>query len=1044
MVACGGPKNASEPASEPASAPRKGAAALTVNTPFPETPIIPIECPKGFNVVSGTPAADVLASAGAKSCIKADLGSDTITVDATHHRSVVLASEGNDQLTVLSASHVLASLGVGDDIFHGNGGAAAVWGGVGADQIFGGVGPDLLYGERDEDVISAGEGDDFVSGGGGDDILKGGGGADIIEADKGADFVDAGDGDDFVYGGNGPDQLIGASGADVIEGGEGDDVIEGNEGNDRIMGNGGDDIIRGGTGNDVIIPGAGVDDVDAGDGDDVVMILHACQAAREEVLDGGEGTDTLLTPLTVGELQSANVDIAGFEVIRTFPAEAFECNLETCDCGPAEHVPAIRRTDICDYSASVYELTEKQQTAAEDACNAMLDQLPGKVQALPSSFDEEDIEALLLPKWKDALAPTLIAQFGGATPHEPSHVPTNPIPNVSTSHEPCDMPQTPLEVRVAKGGVNNCNGGEKDRLNEALDHSRFMIFRMHQQIEAVLDAPTTAVATELWNRGLGDGWGRFALSNWFGSFDYNRAVAVRTTVAELEDIFYDSFPRHNVQCFHRLKPWQYFVFGLTTPSLVLEKTIANPCFLKRAYAHATYAAPFAGVALATIVHYPYESIEVCEAAFDDPTYVVPERLGGIVMHELLHFHHNSAGALRDRHPGDGNICTDGACYEEEVAEELADHMPNAAVVNIDNYRTWANATHTLYTDGYCDDTDPGICFTSDCCGDGVLQGDLSEICDGSDFGILDCLSEAGYSEGDLGCSADCQAIDTNDCHGVCGNNMLDPADSEQCDGDDMGEETCMSLFGSPMGSLHCDDSCSYEYGACAGVFPSGYFGCGVEPDSPCLQAAEECHLEAGAGTCTDGPCRRTDPGGRALGMTNPHSDFHPRGNFRDVDGHLYLCDDTADGTERTCVDEDGFGVCKECGLGDGQTMLGCPCNGATDCGLDMSCFGANFPQGGFCWPEPEGPPAFQCDEGACGQEFWGPDGGAYCEHYPMTGEARCMPQRCEDIPAIDCAEQDLICDAAGMACANECQSNADCTVGWPAGTLCLNDECVVP
>ncbi len=1043
LVACGGPAT---PGSTPRDPPPRSGVLASVDSPFPAPPEPLGACPPEAAVVlSGTPGPDTLETTLASACVDAGAGDDSIHVK--HGRSSILAGAGDDAVEV-EADILFAqvALGDGDDVFSGFGGATAVWAGPGHDNLQGGPGPDLLEGDQGDDLLDGGKGDDLLLGGRGKDLLSGGPGSDIIEGGIDSDVIDGGAEDDLLYGDEGDDHLLGGPGADLLEGGSGLDRLEGGPDADRLLAHGGDDWLEGGKGPDLLIPGGGVDVALGGDGDDMVVLLHACQVERGERLDGGDGHDTLLTPLSLNELASLGVDVSGFETIREFPADGFECNANDCDCGVAERAPRLRRSEMCDYGSAEYGLTQEQRLAAEDACNELLDTLPSMLDELPLGATEDDVEAKLAAKWHDAFQPTRVAQF--SYPHEPGFPPTNPLPDIDPSVPPCDLPQLDLHIGVARGGINNCYGTEKDEINDALVHAKMMLFRMRQQIDAVHDAPSESAAKALWNMGSNDGWRRFSLSNWFGTYDADRVSAVRSTVAQLEDIFYaDDDPlvglRHNVQCYHRLKWWQYILYGRLNPLTIAFKTVANTCFYPDEVAHASFAIPVVGRVNAVAAYYPFESVELCQAAFDHDDWDPPEVLGGIIMHELLHFHENSMGTLKDRHgSADDGIC-DGPCYLEDNAERLSDEVPDTAVVNIDNYRVWANAVHTLYTDGYCDDSDPGICVPSSCCGDGVLQTHLSENCDDSDFGALSCLSVAGLTEGDLTCSADCQVVTPEACHGSCGNGAIDPALPEDCDGADFGGVTCASLFGSEMGSLGCTASCGLDTSACEGVFPVSYFECGVDLGSACLDIPEACHAEAGAGTCTGGPCMRTDPGARVAGQVDPHAEFHPRGNFRDVDGYLYRCEDGPTGP-RTCVDEEGYGVCRECGTGEGQSMLGCPCLGSEECGVDLACFGGQYPNGGFCWPVDSGPPEFQCAEGGCGQEFWGPGGGAYCEHYPPSGPARCMPQRCQDIPARACAEQNLICASNGVDCANECENNADCSVGWPLGTICSNNACETP
>lgn len=1022
---------------------------LTIDTAFADEPTELSTCPaESVEELVGTAGIDNLVAKAADWCVSGAGEGDSIVVKPGADRSVVLAGDGDDWVVVRpDAYFTIATLGDGSDTFMSQGGASAVWGGPEEDTLLGSAGPDVLDGGSDDDVLNGRDGDDRVVGQRGDDELQGGGGDDLIRGGVGSDYIDGGPGDDVAYGDEGIDHMIGGQGADVLEGGIGDDDLDGGPGRDRLLGGFGDDELHGGDQRDLLIPGAGIDDAHGGDGDDLVVILDACQVGDGEELDGGGGNDTLLTPLSVPELIDLGVNLSNFEIIRQFPAGGFECDTTTCDCGNYESTPI--GGELCDYSAEEYGLSEQERMKVEWACESFIEELPlrlDELAAIPTTNEAESI----VSEWGDRFAAVRMAQFGGpATPHVPNFDPTVPMPNVVTSDEPCDMPQRDLHIGVGRGGIDNCTDGEEDAINEALDHSRFMLFRMRQQIDAVVDAQEDpVVAEELWTRGDDDDWGRFALSNWFGVYDANQARFVQSTVGELEEIFYaddDTLlgPKHNVQCYHRPQWWQYVVLAALSPQTLLLRTITNPCFYEGdedAIAHAMFAAPVAGRVAAAYALYPFESVELCRDAFESPHWEAPERLGGIIMHELLHFHDNDAGGLRDRHGDVGRAICDGPCYHEPDAEELATIRPDLAVVNIDNYRAWSNATSTLYTRGYCDDTSPGLCFESSCCGDGELQTELSETCDGSDFGPLSCLSEAGLTEGTLNCSTDCQSIDVEACFGSCGNGAIDPALNEDCDQTDFGGASCASLFGSDMGSLGCSEVCTRDTSSCDGQAPASYFDCGVEADSSCLDNPEDCHEIPGAGTCTGGPCSRTDPSHRTEGQLDPSSDFHPRGSFRDTEQNLYRCDD-GPLHARTCVDEDGYGVCKECGLGEGQTMEGCACVSSDECGADLVCFGGQYPNGGFCWA-PEGPPDFQCDAGACGQSFRGSDGGSYCEHYTGAGSARCMPQRCDDIGAQTCAELGLICDeepddpADAQECAVECEVDDDCDEGWPAGMQC--------
>jgi hypothetical protein len=590
-----------------------------------------------------------------------------------------------------------------------------------------------------------------------------------------------------------------------------------------------------------------------------------------------------------------------------------------------------------------------------------------------------------------------------------------------------------------------------------------MTWRTSQYVDAVLAAPNNAAAQALWNQG---GW-NYPLASWFGAYSRSRAETVKETL----DIWWTALhadddalhgPNDNVQCFHPLKWWQYIGFGMISPSTILHKTVTNPCWLQRngagaTHAHAEFSLPVLGVPAAAAVYYPFRSIELCEIMFnghdlDDPL----ERIAaaGVILHELLHWRFNAQGGLRDKHGDDDDgICPSGGCNSQQHALALAQQAPNVALVSIVNYQEWANAVAAAYTQGFCDTMNNPYCVASDCCGDGILQADTGEACDGEDFGDSTCLSVAGLTEGELGCSGDCATVESDDCTGSCGNDMIDPALDEICDGDDLGGGSCADS-GFEMGSVTCNACAGYDTSGCSGGTSTSppYSGCDV-PDDYCMNP-EDCHTFGTAGLCAGGPCLRTNPNNRAVGQVDPASDFHPRGNYRDPLGNLHLCFQDDEGEELTCIDDDGWGVCRRCGTDDGETMLGCSCTTSNECSLGgelLECWGGDFPQGGFCWPA-SGPPDFQCRQGACGQSY-GTESGSYCEHYPLSGEARCMPQDCQDIQAEECAGSNFICassyDPEGELednCTNECEETADCSEAnlWPPEYICSNNECLGP
>lgn len=110
--------------------------------------------------------------------------------------------------------------------------------------------------------------------------------------------------------------------------------------------------------------------------------------------------------------------------------------------------------------------------------------------------------------------------------------------------------------------------------------------------------------------------------------------------------------------------------------------------------------------------------------------------------------------------------------------------------------------------------------TSQCtgpeCGNGIV--DQGEECDGFDMGGQSCLS-LNYDGGQLACfapdTADECTLDESGCRysPFCGDNITDPGEGEECDGNDLSGETCQTQ-GYIGGSLRCTQDCLFDHSQC--------------------------------------------------------------------------------------------------------------------------------------------------------------------------------------------------------------------------------------
>lgn len=163
-----------------------------------------------------------------------------------------------------------------------------------------------------------------------DDVLSGDVLNDTIIGDTGNDELRGGAGNDTLIGSAGNDRLRDPVGNNAFYGGLGNDWISGGA-NDHIEGGAGDDMIFAYGGNDFIVGGAGLDKIEAGEGDDTIVIYDVCEIVSGEVIDGGSGNDTVITPVPEATLSAMGVNLVSIE---NYQIDATNSALSGCGiCG---------------------------------------------------------------------------------------------------------------------------------------------------------------------------------------------------------------------------------------------------------------------------------------------------------------------------------------------------------------------------------------------------------------------------------------------------------------------------------------------------------------------------------------------------------------------------------------------------------------------------------------------------------------------------------------------------------------------------------------
>ena len=102
---------------------------------------------------------------------------------------------------------------------------------------------------------------------------------------------------------------------------------------------------------------------------------------------------------------------------------------------------------------------------------------------------------------------------------------------------------------------------------------------------------------------------------------------------------------------------------------------------------------------------------------------------------------------------------------------------------------------------------PGPPVTAPFCGNGTIEADRGEVCDGNEnLGGADCMTVAGgFTAGELTCNSNCQ-YDTTACT-TCNNGTLETG--EVCESDNLQGHTCESETDGArsFGTLACNETC---------------------------------------------------------------------------------------------------------------------------------------------------------------------------------------------------------------------------------------------
>ncbi len=154
-----------------------------------------------------------------------------------------------------------------------------------------------------------------------------------------------------------------------------------------------------------------------------------------------------------------------------------------------------------------------------------------------------------------------------------------------------------------------------------------------------------------------------------------------------------------------------------------------------------------------------------------------------------------------------SVCGDGTI--EDVEECEGSNLNDSTCITLGYYGGTLGCDDNCYFD-------ITSCAAVGQCGDNTIQSEWSEECDGSNLQNATCAS-LGYYGGTLACDEDC-GYDLSDCAaaGMCGDDIVQTTEGEECDGTSLQGETCESFGHDYGGTLTCDENCNYDLSGCLG------------------------------------------------------------------------------------------------------------------------------------------------------------------------------------------------------------------------------------